>query len=26
MSRINHDRARKLLFKVMERNIERWWD
>lgn len=26
MSRINHDRARKLLFKIMEENIERWWD
>lgn len=26
MSRINHERACKLLFKVMERNIERWWD
>jgi hypothetical protein len=23
---INHDRARKLLFKLMEENIERWWD
>jgi hypothetical protein len=23
---INHDRARKLLFKVMEENIEKWWD
>ena len=23
---INHDRARKLLFKIMEQNIERWWD
>jgi hypothetical protein len=23
---INHDRARKLLFKLMEQNIERWWD
>jgi hypothetical protein len=23
---INHDRARKLLFKLMERNIEKWWD
>jgi hypothetical protein len=23
---INHDRARKLLFKIMEENIERWWD
>jgi hypothetical protein len=26
MSRINHDRARKLLFKLIEENIERWWD
>jgi hypothetical protein len=23
---INHDRARKLLFKIMEEHIERWWD
>ena len=23
---INHDRARKLLFKIMESNIEKWWD
>ena len=23
---INHDRARKLLFKLMEQNIEKWWD
>lgn len=23
---INHDRARKLLFKIMEENIETWWD
>ena len=23
---INHDRARKLLFKIMEQEIERWWD
>ena len=23
---INHDRARKLLFKLMEENIEKWWD
>jgi hypothetical protein len=22
----NHERARKLLFKILERNIERWWD
>jgi hypothetical protein len=26
ISHINHDRARKLLFKIMEENIERWWD
>ena len=26
MAHINHDRARKLLFKLMEQNIERWWD
>jgi hypothetical protein len=23
---INHDRVRKLLFKIMEENIEGWWD
>jgi len=23
---INHDRARKLLFKLMEQNIEQWWN
>jgi len=23
---MNHDRARKLLFKILEGNIERWWD
>ena len=23
---INHDRARALLFKLMNENIERWWD
>ncbi len=23
---INHQRARKLLFKIMEQEIERWWD
>jgi hypothetical protein len=21
-----HDKARKLLFKILEQNIERWWD
>ena len=26
MAYINHDRARKLLFKIMEQNIEGWWD
>jgi len=26
ISHINHNRARKLLFKIMEENIERWWD
>jgi len=26
MSSINHNRARKLLFKILEENIERWWD
>jgi nitrate reductase beta subunit len=26
MARINHDRARKLLFTLLERNIEGWWD
>lgn len=26
IAHINHDRARKLLFKLMEDNIERWWD
>jgi len=26
ISHINHNRARKLLFTLMERNIERWWD
>lgn len=26
IAHINHDRARKLLFKIMEDNIEGWWD
>lgn len=26
IAHINHDRARKLLFKIMEENIEKWWD
>ena len=25
ISKINHNRARKLLFKIMEENIDRWW-
>jgi hypothetical protein len=25
IAHINHDRARKLLFKLMEQNIEQWW-
>jgi hypothetical protein len=23
---LNHDKARKLLFRIMEENIEGWWD
>ena len=23
---INHNRAKKLLFNILENNIERWWD
>ena len=23
---IKHDKAKKLLFKILEQNIERWWD
>ena len=26
IAHINHERARKLLFKIMEQNIEKWWD
>ena len=26
ISRMNHNRARKLLFKIIEENIEKWWD
>jgi hypothetical protein len=26
ISHTNHIRARKLLFKIMEQNIEKWWD
>ena len=26
IAHINQDRARKLLFKVLEQKIERWWD
>ncbi len=26
IAHINHGRARRLLFKIMEQNIERWWD
>lgn len=26
IAHINHERARKLLFKIMEQKIERWWD
>ncbi len=26
IAHINHDRARKLLFKIMEQNIEKWWN
>jgi len=26
MGSINHNRARKLLFKILEQNIEKWWD
>lgn len=26
ISYINHERAKKLLFKIMEENIEGWWD
>ena len=26
IAHINHKRAKKLLFKIMEENIEGWWD
>lgn len=26
IAHLNHDRARKLLFRIMEENIESWWD
>jgi hypothetical protein len=26
IAHINQDRVRKLLFKIMEENIEGWWD
>jgi len=26
IAHINHDRARRLLFKILEQEIERWWD
>lgn len=26
ISHINHERARKLLFKIMQENIEKWWN
>lgn len=26
MGHINHNRAKRLLFKIMEENIEKWWD
>jgi len=26
IANINHNRAKTLLFKIMEQNIERWWD
>lgn len=26
IAHLNHDRARKLLFKIMQENIEGWWD
>jgi len=26
IARINGERARKLLFKILEQNIQRWWD
>jgi hypothetical protein len=26
IGRINHDRSKRLLFKILEKNIESWWD
>jgi hypothetical protein len=26
VAHLNHERARKLLFKIMESEIEKWWD
>ena len=26
MSHYNHRRAKRILFTLMERNIEKWWD
>jgi hypothetical protein len=26
IAHVNHDRAKKLLFKIMEQNIQGWWD
>ena len=26
ISRLNGERAHKLLFKILEQNIRRWWD
>jgi hypothetical protein len=26
IARINEDRAHKLLFKILEQNIKKWWD
>jgi len=26
IARINEERAHKLLFKILEQNIRRWWD
>jgi hypothetical protein len=26
IAKINEERAHKLLFKILEQNIQRWWD
>ena len=26
MGLINHNRAKKLLYKILEQNLEQWWD